>query len=73
MTNTADIIADAAALIATYNPALADCFRNEPFRRVNLALAFAAGFRKSVNDDIHPTASMVLRVAYLDRQTRVAA
>ncbi len=70
MTNTTDIINSAAALIAKYNPTLADCFRNEPFRRVNLALAFAAGFKRNEHDDVHPVASLILRVAYADREAR---
>jgi hypothetical protein len=65
-------ILSAASIIAEYNSALAKCFINEPFRRIDLAMAFARGFAKNATDDIHPAASLVLRVAYLDRENRAA-
>lgn len=66
-----NVIKSAAELIATYNPKLADCFRNQPLRRVDLAHAFAAGFAGGdPSKDIHPVASLVLRVAYADREAR---
>ena len=60
------LIQDAANLIADYNPALAVAFRNQPAQRINLAMAFAAGFS---GEDVHPVASLVIRAAYLDRET----
>ena len=64
-----DLINETAALIRAYNPALADAFLAQPFRRVTLARGFAAGFGA---DDVHPAAVAVLRVAYMDRDAREA-
>jgi hypothetical protein len=66
-----NLINSAAALIATRNPSLASCFRNQPLRRVDLAHAFAAGFTGGdTSKDIHPEAMLILRVAYADRESR---
>ena len=66
-----DLINNAAALIAMYNPKLADCFRDQPRRRVDLAHAFAAGFTGGdISKDIHPSAMIVMRIAYADREAR---
>jgi high-affinity nickel permease len=66
MNNVETIITNAAALIREYNPALATKFITEPFQRVNLAFAFAAGF-----DDVHPVAALVIRAAIADRDARL--
>lgn len=58
-----DLINSAADIIRAYNPALADRWLSDPFRRQDLACAFAAGFAKSDDDDIHPHAAIVFRVA----------
>jgi hypothetical protein len=68
-----DVISSAAAIISKYNAELARCFLSQPFRRVEIAMAFSKGFEKSMGGDIHPAASLVLRVAYADRDMRVAA
>lgn len=64
------LVGEAADLLRPFNEELANAFLNEPFRRVDLALAFASGFAKEDTDDIHPTASLVLRVALFDRDSR---
>lgn len=69
-----DLINEAAEVIRHYNPALADAWITDGWRRVDLALAFAAGFKHaSVDDDPHPHAAIVLHVAYLLRDARAAA
>lgn len=65
-----ETINQAAALIAQFNPKLAKAFKSQPFNRVNMAYAFASGFAKSADDDINETASLVIRVAILDREMR---
>jgi hypothetical protein len=65
-----DIIKSAADLIASYNPKLAECFRTQPLRRVDLAFAFAAGFKTNEYRDVHPVASLVIRAACADRESR---
>jgi len=64
-------LAETAELIAGYNPALARLWIAQPFQRVNIARAFAAGFRRESDDsDPHPAALAVLNVALLDREAR---
>ena len=65
-----DLIEQAAELIQPFSADLAAAFLADPFRRVDLALAFANGFANDVTDDIHPTAQLVLRVAFADRDLR---
>jgi hypothetical protein len=65
-----DLLRDAADLLRDFSPELADSFLARPFARVDLAFAFAAGFAKNDSDDVHPTASLVLRVALADRDHR---
>lgn len=65
-----NLINETAALIAAYNPQLAAAFIAQPFRRVDLARSFAVGFVQDVEDDVHPVAAAVLRVAYADRDAR---
>jgi len=62
-----NLINQAADLIKQYNPKLAIIWNTQPFNRVNAALAFAKGFN---GEDINATASLVLQVAYLDRDYR---
>jgi hypothetical protein len=66
------IIADAAAIIELYNPKLAACFRTQPFRRVDLARAFAAGFKTNEFGDLPDFCYLILKAAYADRDSRVA-
>ena len=66
------LITNTAAIIANYNPTLANLFINQPLRRVDLAYAFAAGFNKNEYGDIHPVAMLVIRAAYFDRDERQA-
>lgn len=68
----ATAISEAADLIEKYNPMLAACFRLQPFRRVDLALAFAAGFKPNEYGDIPRICRLILEVAYADRSTRAA-
>ena len=70
MTTIDTLIAEAADLIRPFSAELADAFIAEPFRRVDLALGFAAGFATEESDDIDPRASLVLRVAFADRDLR---
>ncbi len=76
MSNTATLsaaITEAAALIEQYNPKLAYCFRAEPFRRIDLAHAFAAGFKTNEHGDAPEICHLILRVAYADRDARALA
>lgn len=68
-----NLITETADLIRQYNPRLAAAFEAQPFRRVELARAFARGFVTDAADDVHPVAAAVLRVAYADRDARIAA
>jgi len=65
-----DLIKETAAMIASYNPALAKAFASDPFRRVDLAHAFAAGFVRADHDDPHPAGLVAVKVAYFDRENR---
>ena len=67
---TEELIEDTATLIAEYNPQLADAWRSKPFKRVDLAYAFARGFVKNEEDDINPIASIVIQASLLDQQVR---
>lgn len=65
-----DMIAEAAALIRQFDPALADRFVSRPFHRVAYARAFMAGLSgelDSLNDRI---GLLVFRVAWADSQSR---
>jgi hypothetical protein len=64
------ILAAAAAIIGNYNPQLAKAWDAQPFRRVTIANAFAAGFAADPGDDIHQGAALVIRAALLDRESR---
>lgn len=66
-------INEAAELIAQHDPALAAIWKAQPFNRVSMAYAFAAGFTKSESDDIHPDADLIIRVALLDQRMRKEA
>jgi hypothetical protein len=68
-----ETINQAADLIAQVNPQLAKAWKAQPFNRLNIAYAFAAGFAKSDEDDINEIASLVIRVALLDREMRKEA
>ncbi len=65
-------ISEAAALIESYNPSLAACFRSQPFRRVDLARAFAAGFKPNEYGDLPRICYLILEVAYADKAARSA-
>ena len=64
------IINDTVDILAKFSPDLAEMFRTQPFNRVDIAVAFAAGFVKNDNDDPNPTAIAVLEVAFMDRNAR---
>lgn len=61
-----------AATIRQYNPTLADCYLRQPFRRVDLAYAFAAGFKVNQWGDAPKVAVEVIRAALADREARRA-
>lgn len=63
-----DAIEQSSRIISEYNPVLADCFLIEPWRRIDLAEAFARGFK-----DPPAFCAAIIRVAELDREIRQAA
>lgn len=68
MTSTiASVIRQSSLLIAEFNPALAKAWDSKPFSRVEIAYAFARGFK---GEDIHPAASAVIRAALMERDNR---
>ena len=64
------IINNTVRIIAKFSPDMAEMFRTQPFNRVDIAVAFAAGFVKNDNDDPNPTAMAVMEVAFMDRNSR---
>lgn len=58
-----------ASIIRTYNAALADCYIRQPFRRVDLAYAFAAGFATNQYGDLPSCCYEVIRLALADRES----
>ena len=60
-----DLILEAVAIIAGYNPKLATLFADRPFQRVLLAKAFLAGFTTTPE-----TCQLVLDIAELDKKFR---
>lgn len=68
----ASLVNEAADVLRSFSEELAHAWLTQPFRRVDLALAFARGFVKNETDDPHPTGQLVLRVAFADRQYRSA-
>ena len=66
-----DLINEAAAIIKPYNAELAEAWKSQPFRRVNLARGFIYGFMAKAEDGEAPRfAWLVLRVALLDQRAR---
>lgn len=65
-----DIINSTVDILAKFSPDLAEMFRTQPFNRVDIAVAFAAGFVQNNSDDPNPIAMTVLKVAFLDRDSR---
>ena len=61
-----------AATIRQHNPALADCYIRQPFRRVDLAQAFAAGFSVDQFGELPAVCWVVIRAAIADREARRA-
>jgi hypothetical protein len=59
-----------ANLIREYNAALADCYVRQPFRRVDLARAFAAGFKPDQHGDVPAVCWEVVRSALADCEAR---
>lgn len=59
-----------AETIGKYNAALADCYLRQPFRRVDLARAFAAGFKPDKYGDVPSVCWEVVRSALADREVR---
>ena len=71
--DTNDIITAAAAIIRNFSADLATAWVAQPFRRVDIAHAFAAGFNGGdTSKDVAKPASYVLQVAYVDRDVRAA-
>lgn len=68
--NTAAQIAEAADLMAEFNPAAAQVFRTQPFRREMIAAAFRAGFRRH-SDYSALVCRLIENVAKLDRLNRI--
>ena len=68
-----DLVEQTAQLLEGFSQELASAWRTQPFRRVDLAHAFAAGFVNDPSEDVHPTAMVVLEAAYRDRETRLRA
>ena len=65
-------VAKAAAVIRQYNPALADCWICQPSRRLDLANAFAAGFKPDQYGELPSLCWDVIRVALADLEKRRA-
>lgn len=65
-----NLIKEAAGLISEYDRDLARIFESQPFNRVSIARAFARGLVRNEEDDIHPAADLVLRVAIMDQESR---
>lgn len=61
-----------AEVIRQYNAALADCYLRQPLRRVDLANAFAAGFKPDQYGDVPSVCWGVIRSALADREARRA-
>lgn len=61
---------EAANIMSQFSPEIAEMFRTQPFNRVDIAVAFAAGFVKNDSDDPNPTAMIVMKVAFMDRESR---
>jgi hypothetical protein len=59
-----------AALIRKYNPALADCWIRQPYRRLDLARAFAAGFSADEYGELPAICWTVIRSALADSEAR---
>jgi len=66
----AQLVNGVTALLMDFSEGLAEAWATQPFRRVDLARAFARGFVKNPEDDPHPTALLVLKVAMLDQDLR---
>ena len=64
------VIDRATDIIRHFSPDAADAFVAQPFARVDIAFAFAAGFTKDDSDDVHPAAAAVIDVAIRDRDIR---
>jgi hypothetical protein len=65
-------IADAADLIREFSPATAQAFLTQPFRRIQLAQAFAGGFARH-SDYSRRVCALVTRAAELDKAEREGA
>jgi hypothetical protein len=59
-----------AELIRQYNPALAECWIRQPYRRLDLANAFAAGFSEDQYGDLPAVCWAVIRSALADSEAR---
>lgn len=62
------VINEAFETINEYSPLLAHKWLNEPFNRFTIAQAFAQLLMKNPEDDIHPVANVILKIALLDRE-----
>ncbi len=70
MIDNKQTILNASEIIAMYNKPLATKFVNEPFNRINIARAFAAGFVNSAEDDAPTFCYTILEAALLDKEIR---
>jgi hypothetical protein len=68
-----DLINEAHSIILEYNPQLAQCWIDQPSRRVDLARAFGRGFVKNEGDDMPEFCWFVLRMALADQKLRKLA
>lgn len=69
-TKLLECIDGAVRILARFDKGLASMFEDTPHSRMNIAQAFAVGLVKNAEDDIHPAAALVYRVAVADRDYR---
>lgn len=64
---------ETADVIRQYNPALAERWLRDPFARVDIARAFAAGFKPDKYGDLPTVAWVVIRASLADQKSRAAS
>lgn len=72
MASTEALIAQVADMIADFDPAAAQVFRAQPFRRAAIAAAFRRGFRTHTAHTLH-VCDLIDRAAALDVAARQLA
>lgn len=65
-----DLIQMVSEMLSQYSPELGRSYQDQPFNRINLVLGFGRGFVENETDDIPEMVSLMLRVSYLDRDSR---